>query len=255
MKKKILLFATILIAGYVIIVFGSQSSNSENEWISLFDGETMDGWRGYNSQLMPPGWTAKDGMLMFDTELELEQNYKGGKDIIYGKEEFDNFEFYVEWKIPVGGNSGIFYHIKEGYGGPPEMSPEYQLIDDINYAEIHDLKSYNEQFGSVQPEKLQDWQQTAADYAMHTAEPTKKSLNPAGEWNSAKIIFTKEKVEHWLNGEKVLSFVPWSEEWYEKRNSGKWKNAPDYGKFSSGFIGFQDHGSSLWFKNIKIRKL
>lgn len=255
MKKKILLFATILIAGYVIIVFGSQSSNSENEWISLFDGETMDGWRGYNSQLMPPGWTAKDGMLMFDTELELEQNYKGGKDIIYGKEEFDNFEFYVEWKIPVGGNSGIFYHIKEGYGGPPEMSPEYQLIDDINYAEIHDLKSYNEQFGSVEPEKLQDWQQTAADYAMHTAEPTKKSLNPAGEWNSAKIIFTKEKVEHWLNGEKVLSFVPWSEEWYEKRNSGKWKNAPDYGKFKTGYIGFQDHGSSLWFRNIKIKKL
>ena len=255
MKKKILLFVTILIAGYVIIVFGSQSSNSENEWISLFDGETMDGWRGYNSQLMPPGWTAKDGMLMFDTELELEQNYKGGKDIIYGKEEFDNFEFYVEWKIPVGGNSGIFYHIKEGYGGPPEMSPEYQLIDDINYAEIHDLKSYNEQFGSVEPEKLQDWQQTSADYAMHTAEPTKKSLNPAGEWNSAKIIFTKEKVEHWLNGEKVLSFVPWSEEWYEKRNSGKWKNAPDYGKFKTGYIGFQDHGSSLWFRNIKIKKL
>jgi len=255
MKKKILLFATILIAGYVIIVFGSQSSNSENEWISLFDGETMDGWRGYNSQLMPPGWTAKDGMLMFDTELELEQNYKGGRDIIYGNQEFDNFELYVEWKIPVGGNSGIFYHIKEGYGSPSEISPEYQLIDDVNYAQIHDLKSYNEQFGSLEPSKLQDWQQTAADYAMHTADTLLKKLNPAGKWNSTKIVFTKEKVEHWLNGEKVLSFVPWSEEWYEKRDLGKWKRAADYGKFSSGFIGFQDHGSSLWFKNIKIRKL
>lgn len=255
MKKKLLLFITILIAGCAVILFSSQSSSSENEWISLFDGETTEGWRGYNSNEMPPGWTAKDGMLMFDTELELEQNYKGGKDIIYGNEEFDNFEFYVEWKIPIGGNSGIFYHIREGYGGPPEISPEYQLIDDINYAEIHDLKSSNEQFVSYEPEKLQDWQQTGADYAMYIPDPSKKSLNPAGEWNSSKIVFTAEKVEYWLNGKMVLHFVPWSEDWYSRRNSGKWINAADYGKYKKGFIGFQDHGSSLWFKNIKIRKL
>jgi len=255
MKKQILLFITILITGCAVILLSSQSSSSENEWISLFDGETTEGWRGYNSNEMPPGWTAMDGMLMFDTELELEQNYKGGKDIIFGNEEFDNFEFYVEWKIPVGGNSGIFYHIKEGYEGPPEISPEYQLIDDINYADIHDLKSYNEQFGSNEPEKLQDWQQTAADYAMYTPDSSKKSLNPAGEWNSSKIVFTTEKVEYWLNGKMVLHFVPWSKDWYSKRNSGKWINAPDYGKYKKGFIGFQDHGSSLWFKNIKIRKL
>jgi hypothetical protein len=255
MKKKLLLFITILIAGCAVILFSSQSSSSENEWISLFDGETTEGWRGYNSNEMPPGWTAKNGMLMFDTELELEQNYKGGKDIIYGNEEFDNFEFYVEWKIPIGGNSGIFYHIREGYGGPPEISPEYQLIDDINYAEIHDLKSSNEQFVSDEPEKLQDWQQTGADYAMYIPDPSKKSLNPAGEWNSSKIVFTAEKVEYWLNGKMVLHFVPWSEDWYSRRNSGKWINAADYGKYKKGFIGFQDHGSSLWFKNIKIRKL
>ena len=153
MKKVIIKFFGILCLTSLFI-----SCNNESEWIYLFDGKTTDGWRGYNSEIMPPGWTAKDGMLMFDTELELEQNYKGGRDIIYGNEEFENFELYVEWKIPVGGNSGIFYHIKEGYGGPPQISPEYQLIDDINYAKIHDLKSYNEQFGSMEPEKLQDWQ-------------------------------------------------------------------------------------------------
>ena len=250
MKKEI-----INIFGILCLTFFFISCNNESEWIYLFDGETTDGWRGYNSEIMPPGWTAKDGMLMFDTELELEQNYKGGRDIIYGKEEFENFELYLEWKIPVGGNSGIFYHIKEGYGGPPEISPEYQLIDDLNYAQIHDLKSYNEQFGSMEPEKLQDWQKTAADYAMHIADETKKILNPPGEWNSSKIVFTPDKAEHWLNGKVVVSFVPWSKDWYIKRNSGKWNNAPDYGKFRNGYIGFQDHGSSLWFRNIKIRKL
>jgi hypothetical protein len=238
----------------------TSTTNKESivdDWIYLFDGASLEGWRAYNGDGLPPGWAIIDSALTFTTEQikEEDYDYKGSRDIIYGAEEFDNFELYVEWKIPKGGNSGIFYHIKEGYDGPPEISPEYQLIDDENYASIHDLTSYNETFGVAEPEKLQDWQSTAADYAMHTPDPTQKVLHPAGEWNSSKIVFTPEKVEHWLNGKKVLSFVPWSEEWYEKRNSGKWDDYPDYGKFKTGYIGFQDHGSSLWFRNVKIKKL
>ena len=85
--------------------------------------------------------------------------------------------------------------------------------------------------------------------------PKKKVLYPAGQWNSSRIVFTPENVEHWLNGKKVLSFVPWSEDWYKRRNSGKWNNAPDYGKYKTGYIGLQDHGSNLSFKNVKIKKL
>ena len=232
-----------------------EEPSAEAEWMDLFDGETTDGWRGYNADEMPPGWVVRDGVLLFDTEMELEQDYTGGRDIIYGEREFENFELELDWKIPPGGNSGILYHVQEGYGGPPEVSPEYQLIDDAGYADIHDLSGYNSQFGVDHPERLQDWQSTAADYAMHTPDPAKKELNPAGEWNSSRIVFTPEKVEHWLNGQMVLSFVPWSEEWTEKRNSGKWKDAPDYGKFRTGYIALQDHGSALWFRNIRIREL
>ena len=233
------------------------SKNKSSEWINLFDGSSLEGWRAYNGDQMPPGWKIVDGILTFTTAQILEQDYdyKGSRDIIYGAEEFDNFELYVEWKIPPGGNSGVFYHVKEGYQGPSLVSPEYQLIDDENYAKIHDLTSYNTQFGVLNPSDLQDWQKTAADYAMYTPDPTIKSLNPAGEWNSTKIVFTPDNVEHWLNGKKVLSFVPWSEDWYKKRNSGKWNNAPDYGKYKTGYIGFQDHGSNLSFRNIKIKKL
>lgn len=225
------------------------------EWTYLFDGTSLEGWRGYGMDALPPGWTIKDSTLTFDTELGLEQDYKGGKDIIYGTEEFDNFELYLEWKLPEGGNSGIFYHVKEGYKGPSEVSPEYQLIDDENYASIHDLTAYNSQFGAKHPEVLQDWQKTGADYAMHTADESQKVLNPIGEWNSSKIVFTPEKVEHWLNGKKLLEFEPWSEKWHQNKNSGKWDEAPDYGKFKSGFIALQDHSSPIWFKNIKIKKL
>ena len=233
----------------------TRQMDDNSEWISLFDGTSTDGWRAYNGETLPPGWIAKDGELTFDTELGLEQNYKGGKDIIYGLEEFDNFELRLEWKLPKGGNSGIFYHVKEGFDSPPIVSPEYQLIDDENYASIHDLTEYNTSLGYTEnPNELKPLQQTASDYAMHPASAD-KILNPIGEWNSSRIVFTPERVEHWLNGTMVLSFVPWSEEWYEKKNSDKWKNSPDYGKFKKGYIGLQDHASPIWFRNIKIRKL
>jgi len=227
-----------------------------SEWIYLFDGTSTDGWRAYNGDALPPGWIAKDGELTFDTELGLEQDYKGGTHIIYGGEEFDNFELYLEWKLPSGGNSGIFYHLKEGYEKPPEVSPEYQLIDDTGYASLHDLVEYNLGLGYAEkPEELKPLQRTGSDYAMHPADTVGKILNPIGEWNSSRIVFTPEKVEHWLNGKILLSFVPWSDDWYERKNSDKWKNSKDYGKYKTGYIGLQDHASPIWFRNIKIKKL
>ncbi len=257
----ILMFITVLLMSCQQKPKNNEPKEAENqteemsEWISLFDGTSTKGWRGYNGDSLPPGWIAKNGELTFDTKLGLEQDYKGGKDIIYGDEKFENFELYLEWKLPEGGNSGIFYHIKEGYDAPPVVSPEYQLIDDVNYAKIHDLTEYNTSLGYTEnPNELKPLQQTASDYAMHPANAN-KILNRIGEWNSSRIVFTPERVEHWLNGKMVLSFVPWSEEWYKKKNSDKWKNSADYGKFKKGYIGLQDHASPIWFRNIKIRKL
>ena len=122
------------------------------------------------------------------------------------------------------------------------MSPEYQLLDDLKWEEINDAK-------------LEEWQKTGADYAMYTPDVSQKIVKPAGEWNTSRIVFTLEMAEHWLNGKKILSFVPWSEDWEKRKNEGKWKDFPEYGKFKKGYIGLQDHDSPLWFKNIKIKKL
>ena len=123
-----------------IVSCQSDRKNNKDEWIQMFNGNSTEGWRGYNSNLIPPGWIAKDGMLMFDRkEFELEQDYVGGRDLLYSKQQFSEFELYLEWKIPAGGNSGIFYHVQEGYDNPYEMSPEYQIIDDENYTSIHDV--------------------------------------------------------------------------------------------------------------------
>lgn len=228
--------------------------SAESEWITLFDGSSTAGWRGYNAETLPPGWVIEDKVLTFKDEGAADDvEYEGGADIIYADEEFDNFELELEWKIPPGGNSGIFYHVREGYGGPPEVSPEYQLIDDENYTRYHDICDYNKSLGYDC--NLQDWQSTGADYAMYPAPMEGRNLKPAGEWNSSRIVFTPQKAEYWLNGKLVVEFVPWSEDWTERRNSGKWSHAPDYGKFRTGYIGLQDHDSPLWFRNIRVRRL
>lgn len=226
----------------IIILLTACNSKKDSDWVYLFDGETTEGWRAYNGETIPDKWAAIDGNLTFDTELKLEEEWSGGGDIIYHKEQFEYFELYLEWKLPKGGNSGVFYHVQEGYNAPYEISPEYQILDDEGWEEINNAK-------------LESWQKSGADYAMHEPNIDNKSLNPAGEWNSSRIIYTKEKAEHWLNGKLLLSFVPYSEEWYSKRNSGKWDDFPDYGKFKNGYIALQDHDTPIWFRNIKIKKL
>ena len=227
---------------FIIILLTACSSKKDSDWIYLFDGETTNGWRAYNGETIPDKWAAVDGNLTFDTELKLEEEWSGGGDIIYHKEQFEYFELYLEWKLPKGGNSGVFYHVQEGYNAPYEISPEYQILDDDGWEEINNAK-------------LESWQKSGADYAMHEPNIDNKSLNPAGKWNSSRIIYTKEKAEHWLNGKLLLSFVPYSEDWYSKRNSGKWDDFPDYGKFKNGYIALQDHDTPIWFRNIKIKKL
>lgn len=236
--KKI---GTIIALAFSITAFAQLSDNTLSKkeqkagWILLFDGSSSKGWRGYNKPNFPTGWIIENGTLK---GLGTAHGDTGG-DIVFGDTQFEEFELSIDWKISPGGNSGIFYHTVEGaqYKAPYATAPEYQLIDDTGY-----------------PEKLEEWQRTACDYAMYIAPPN-KALKPAGEWNNARILFTKQKVEYWLNGTITVSFVPWSDDWTKRRNSGKWEAFPDYGKARTGLIALQDHGSPTWFKNIKIRKL
>ncbi len=203
-------------------------------WMLLFDGEDPAGWRAFNGTEFPEGWTVEDGALK---ALGLGGDIGG--DIVFGPLDFETFELEFTWKIGPGGNSGVFYHVVEGeqYKAPYETGPEYQLIDQLGFAE-----------------PLEDWQSIASDYGMYPGD-VEGVVKPAGEWNISKIIFSRDKASYWLNGKKTLEFVPYSEDWEARRNSGKWDDFPDYAKFRRGLISLQDHGSEAWFKNIKIRPL
>ena len=235
MKKILLIF-------FLTTLFSCEKKSEDKEWIYLFSEENSSNWKAYNGDSLPKKWKITNNVLTFDTEFKLESEYTKGSDIIFSKEEFANFELHIEWKLPKGGNSGIFYHLKEGFEEASEVAPEYQLLDDEGWEELNE-------------DKLSPWQKAGADYAMYSPSSNIKKLNPSGEWNSTKIIFTEKKVEYWLNEQKILSFVPWSEDWYKRKNSAKWKDSKFYGKYKMGYIGLQDHNSSISFRNMKIRKL
>lgn len=208
----------------------------KEDWKYLFDGEDADGWRAYNEDGgLPAGW-----MVEGETLKSLGKGGDIGGDIIYGEEKFGEFELSLEWKIASGGNSGIFYHVVEGkqYEAPYFTGPEYQIIDQLDF-----------------PQKLESSQSIGADYGMYSPDYENEDLKPAGEWNTSRIKFTNDKVTYWLNGKKTLEFVPWSEDWKNRKSEGKWKDFPDYGEARTGYIGLQDHGSEIWFRNIKIKNL
>ena len=203
---------------------------TESEWVSLMDASK---WRGFNQDSVPSNWRVKDSIIVCFGNAE-----DHGGDII-STEQYDNFELRLEWKISPGGNSGIFYHVVEDtiYHSPYQTGPEYQILDDLGY---------------TQP--VNDWQLTGANYALH-ATNDKKKLMPVGAWNSSKIIFNKGKVEHWLNGKKIVEFDKFSDDWKKRKSNSKWNDYPDYGKANIGHFGLQDHGAGVWFRAVKVRRL
>lgn len=205
-----------------------------DSWKLLFDGKTLDGWRDYNGDKLTAPWFVENGTITAKGSGADQHGY------IVTDKIYENFELVWDWKIADGGNSGMLYHVIENpaFSVPYVTGPEYQLIDNIGF-----------------PGKLKDWQKTAADYAMHIADTTKLIIKPAGEWNSSKIIFDNGHVEHWLNGEKVVEFEAWTDDWFARKHSGKWENEPEYGIARKGVICLQDHGSAAWFRNMKIKEL
>jgi len=204
------------------------SVNRLSNWTMQFDGESTKGWRGFKKDSVPAGWIVDDGKL-----VSLGQGGDFGGDIIT-KDQFEDFELYLEWAISKGGNSGIFFHVLEGdYPTVYATGPEYQILDDTGY-----------------PHPVEEWQKAGANYAMHNA--TDKTLKPVGEFNSSRIKVLDGKVEHWLNGVNILTYELWTDDWYARVHNSKWKDHPGYGLARKGHIGLQDHGSIVQFQHIKI---
>ncbi len=233
MKQGVLLMASLLFFG-VFCQAQQPNTLSKKEkkagWELLFNGKDMDGWKFYNGGEVNQGWKVIDGVMNNSGE-----GSDHGGDIITNA-QFADFELYLEWKANRESNSGIFYRVQEGDDRGITDAPEYQLIDDKGW-----------------PSRLDPGQYSGANYAMHP--PEGGEVKPLDQWNTSRIVVKGSKVQHFLNGKKVVEYELWSEDWVERKNNCKWKDKPLYGMAKKGHIGLQDHGGLTQFRNIKIREL
>jgi hypothetical protein len=201
-----------------------------NGWQLLFDGQNPTGWHGYNMAVFPDCWMMEENALTMTTA-------GGGEsqDIITDK-MYKSFAFSLEFKLSKGANSGIIFQVNEDtkYKFPYETGPEFQILDDVNY------------------DDSQDDQICGANYAMYA--PKIKSTKPFGEWNRILLVVNGNHVTQILNGNIVVEYEKYSDEWNKLRNSGKWTEYPDYGKYDIGHISLQNHGTRVWYRNIKIKE-
>lgn len=203
------------------------SAEKAEGWTLLFDGQKAD-FRGFKKDKLPDGWKAAGGMLMLVPGA-------GGGDIVT-LNQYQDFEFACDWKVGPKGNSGIMYRCTEDKTYPWETGPEMQILDNTGH---QDGKKRETSAGAL-------YDLIPCQYDV---------IRPAGEWNHALIRVKGTKIEHWMNGFKVLECDTASEAYKQAHAKSKWVKMPDFNTRAKGHIALQDHGDEVFFRNIKVREL
>jgi hypothetical protein len=195
-------------------------------WQLLFDGVTTAGWRSIKAPGFPAeGWDIDGGAL---------HHTRGGGDLVTER-SFGEFELEFEWKVAPGANSGVKYLVGDGDAGAA-FGPEYQVLDDERHVDAQDPAH-----------------RAAALYDLIPAEG--KHLAPVGEFNRARIVARDGRIEHWLNGVRVVNVDTASATFEEAHAQSKYKGSPSFARGHRGRIALQDHGDEVWFRSLRIREL
>jgi hypothetical protein len=215
------------------------SEEEEQGFILMFDGESFDGWRGYGREEFPQsGWIIEEDALKVLGAGAGEAGGAGG-DIIFDQ-KFKDFHLKLEWRVSSGGNSGIFYLAQELEGEPIwKSAPEMQILDNERHIDANLGVDGNRQAGSL--------------YDLIPAKP--QNANTVGEWNLAEVMVYRGTVVHRQNGQVVVEYHIGTADWDRMIQNSKFAEFPEFGKYREGYIGLQDHGDDVWFRNIRIREL
>lgn len=210
-------------------------THQKDEWISLFDGSSLENWRGYLTDTIPQEWSIENGTLAFVP------GEKGSKNII-SKAQFTNFVLALEWKIAEAGNSGIFWGVHEDskFSEVYQTGPEIQVLDNERHTDAK-VRGKLHQAGAL--------------YDM--IEPSQDVAKPAGEWNHCTISInhTTNIGIVTLNTVEIVSFPLHGEKWNAMIANSKFRDWKGFGKYKTGHIALQDHGDKVWFRNIKIKEI
>lgn len=216
-------------------------------WRLLFDGETLDGWRGLGRDAVPAGhWVVEEGTIRKVASGDVPtaadgQPLEGGD--LMTIDTFGDFELVFEWKVAEGANSGVKYNVSEAMSTahPPRHAAlgfEYQILDDDRH-----------------PDALNGPTRTAAALYDMIPPGAEKVLRPVGTFNEGRILFRGSHGEHWLNGHRVVSFDLETPRFRELLAASKYRDLEGFAERRQGHIVLQDHGDDVWFRNIKVRAL
>ena len=234
--KRLLLFALAFAAPFCLFAADGAKDNTltpaekQAGWKLLFNGQDFTGWRNFKGAGVRPGWKVKDGTMAC-----VDPHDAGD---LVTSEQFDSFELELEYNIAVAGNSGIMFHVTDEGEKPWQTGPEIQLED--NKA-ARDPQRCGWLYGLYRP-----------PIDPKTGKPI-DSTKPAGEWNHLRIVITKEKCEHIVNGVKYFDYVLGSDDFKARVARSKFGEMPLFAKSGKGALALQgDHGE-VAFRNIKIR--
>jgi cytochrome c len=208
-------------------------------WKLLFDGKSTAGWHSYGQKAAGKNWIVQDGAIHLDVTAKNAEGWqaKDGGDLTTDA-GYANYELRLDWKIAPCGNSGVIYNIVEDpkYKYPWESGPEMQVLDN-----------------ACHPDAMIEKHRAGDLYDLISTQYM--TVKPAGQWNHVRLINRNGKVEHWLNGRKVVEVDMSGGDWAQLIAGSKFKEMPAFGKTVKGRIAIQDHGDRVWYKNLKIREL
>jgi hypothetical protein len=220
----------------------SSKATDQTDWNYLLKDGDVSHWQSDLSDSFPEaGWTVEGDVLIVNAPQEGEPVKAGN---LITRETYGNFELHFEWKIlTVGGNSGVKYFVPGGNDSYATYGPglEYQLLDDDNHPWMLEGKM-----------QANDYHTLGACYELYEADPLKEP-SPLGEWNSSRIVSKKGKIEHWLNGKKILVYDRFSDDFSQRVAKSKFKDFPKFGQPDKGHILLQDHPGEVHFRNLKIK--
>ena len=213
----------------ILLAMFISCNQSSSDWVTLFDGKTVTGMRGYKMDTFPwDSWVIEDGSLKTIPG-------KNGVDII-SENIYKDFELELEWKLQEGGNSGIFYFATEDGDYIWQSAPEMQVLDNTEHQD-----------------RLRKVTSAGALYDL--IPPSEEVVMPLGQFNQVRVLSKNNHVEHWLNGVKILEYEYGSDDLKGLIANSKFRDMPYFAKAASGRIGLQgDHGE-VWYRNVRIKKL
>lgn len=209
----------------------------------LFDGKTSNGWVGAGADKFPDkpdGWVVRDGTMTILGSAGGEAANVG--DIIT-KQEYGAFDLTFDFRMSRGANSGVKYFVTmdEKTKGSA-IGLEYQVLDDDVHPDAKLGRDGNRTLSSL--------------YDLIPAKKPASSVHPIGAWNTGRIVVHPDnRVEHYLNGVKVLEYVRKSPGYRGLVAISKYKVWKDFGEADKGHILLQDHGFEVNFRNIKLKEL